>query len=139
MIDYNNSLLFVCCFVNLTATTVCETGAIRLVNGAAENLGRLEICFNNNWGTVCDDNFDRDEARVACRQLNYTNYELSVAAPRAFFGPGLGNIHLDELRCMGTETRLADCPHGGIGNHNCGHSEDAGVICIGMRLVELRS
>ena len=117
--------------VPITAGTVCETGTVRLVNGAAENLGRIEICFGNVWGTVCDDQFDRNDAIVACRQLNYTNYEQSIAVGRGFFGRGLGAIHLDELRCTGTETRLADCAHGGVGNHNCGHSEDAGVVCVG--------
>ena len=113
------------------AGTVCEEGAIRLVNGASNNQGRLEICFNNLWGSVCDDQFDNNEAKVACRQLGYSNYELSVAVGFGYFGRGQSAIHLDELRCVGTETRIADCVHGGVGNHNCGHNEDAGVICVG--------
>lgn len=95
------------------------------------NVGRLEICFNNLWGSICDDNFGNDDAKVACRQLGYTNYELSVAVSRGYFGQGQTAIHLDELQCTGTETSLTDCPHNGVGNHNCGHSEDVGVICVG--------
>lgn len=38
-------------------------------------------------------------------------------------------IFLDDTRCSGTEARLFDCPSRGIGIHNCGHSEDAGIIC----------
>ena len=40
---------------------------------------------------------------------------------------------LDDLGCAGTETSLFDCPHSGVNIHNCGHTEDAGVSCTGMR------
>ena len=42
---------------------------------------------------------------------------------------GTGQIVLDDLRCTGSESRLIDCPHRGLGNHNCDHSKDAGVRC----------
>ena len=44
----------------------CERSSLKLVNG-----GRLEICINFVWGTVCDDAFDTNDAKVACRQLGY--------------------------------------------------------------------
>ena len=49
--------------------TSCTQGAIRLQGGTTTNQGRVEICNNNIWGTVCDDFWDRTDARVACRQL----------------------------------------------------------------------
>ena len=114
-----------------TAASTCEEGAIRLVGGVAENLGRVEICFGNLWGSVCDDGFDSNEAQVVCRQLGYTNYQQSLVVRNGFFGQGQTAIHLDDLDCDGTERRLADCNHLGVGNHNCAHFEDVGVICHG--------
>ena len=45
------------------------------------------------------------------------------------FVHGTGAIFLGNVHCIGNETNLDDCPHNGVGVHNCGHSEDAGVIC----------
>ena len=46
----------------------CTQGAIRLQGGTAIQ-GRVEVCNNNIWGTVCDDFFGAPDAQVACRQL----------------------------------------------------------------------
>ena len=47
---------------------------------------------------------------------------------------GTGQIVLDDLQCTGSESRLIDCHHSGLGNHNCDHFQDAGVRCTGMVL-----
>lgn len=47
----------------------------------------------------------------------------------AYFGEGQGPIHLDNVRCSGTETSLGQCPAEGKDGLDCRHSEDAGVIC----------
>lgn len=61
-------------FVVLTASNVsiCSDGDIRLI-GEYNNEGRVELCLNNNWGTICDDEWDSLEAQVVCRQLGYSN------------------------------------------------------------------
>ncbi|MCY4122656.1 MAG: leucine-rich repeat domain-containing protein, partial [Acidobacteria bacterium] len=75
---------------------------------------------------VCDDRFVSDDAAVVCRQLGYTGGEVHA---RAAFGAGTGTIWMDDVQCGGSESRLADCPFGGWGLHNCRHSEDVGVSC----------
>ena len=49
----------------------CTHGKICLVSGKTKNTGRLQICYNGRWGSVCDDLFGDVDASVACRQLGY--------------------------------------------------------------------
>lgn len=56
-----------------------------------------------------------------------------TAKTSAYFGQGDGDIWLDDVDCQGNETSLLHCNHANLGENNCGHGEDAGVICSGIR------
>ena len=56
----------------------------------------------------------------------------AIARSIAYFGQGSGAILLDNVGCIGTETRLVNCRSNSLGVYNCLHSEDAGVTCQRM-------
>lgn len=68
MLQYTQSDLFLI----LSILVVCTQGSIRLVGGSNRLQGRIEVCNNNAWGTVCDDAFGTNDANVACRQLGFS-------------------------------------------------------------------
>ncbi|KAM5145613.1 HHIP-like protein 1 [Mantella aurantiaca] len=104
-------------------------GTVRLVNEEKlPDRGRVEIHVNGEWGTVCNDRFDSRAAYVVCRQLGYP-YVLKVAR-RTEFGEGKGlRILLDEVKCQGQERTLLECQRSKLGQHDCNHDEDVGVVC----------
>lgn len=89
----------------------------------------MEVLYQSSWGTVCDDDWDYNNAQVVCKQMGCG--PAIVATTLSYFGYGSGPILLDNVDCVGTEKDIVDCFHLGWGQHNCGHHEDAGVICQG--------
>ena len=146
---------------------LCRNGDIRLVNGTNNYEGRVEICWNETWGAVCDGMWSESGAQVACRQLGYpttgnksacikitlfntaflfswfVHLNPTGATPlnNAFFGQGTGPILLNDLNCTSTESRLVDCHHNGIGQAVfCrGHMDDAGLRCAERKLFKVLS
>ena len=118
---YVNDILFFFFFTDES----CTEGDIRLAHGANSFEGRVEVCRNSEWGTVCDNYWSRNEGIVACRQLGLPYVAISK---NSFHGPGTGQIWLDDLSCHGSESRLFDCPHRIRWNY-CDHYRDAGLVC----------
>lgn len=87
------------------------------------------MLHQQQWGTVCDDDWDLPDAEVVCWELGCG---AAVEAPgKARFGRGRGSIWLDEVNCTGTEFALSECAAKPRGLHTCHHGEDAGVVCSG--------
>ena len=82
---------------------------------------------NGEWGTVCDDGWDLNDAQVVCNEAGVGN--AIAVRYNAFYGQGSGQIWLDNLNCTGKEGTIGNCSHTGWGTENCSHSEDAGVKC----------
>ncbi|XP_052045744.1 T-cell differentiation antigen CD6 isoform X1 [Apodemus sylvaticus] len=110
----------------LVWVTCAENQAVRLVDGGSRCAGRVEMLEHGEWGTVCDDTWDLEDAHVVCKQLKCGWAVKALAG--LHFTPGQGPIHRDQVNCSGTETYLWDCP-GRPGDQYCGHKEDAGVVC----------
>lgn len=109
---------------------------VKLVNGETPYSGRVEIVRNGMTGTICDDGFTDASAKIICKMLGYRGGQ---AKSDATFGSGSGVIWLDDVECRGNETSLLECPSRPWGEHNCGHTEDAGVICDGAFDVTTKS
>ncbi|XP_066566134.1 scavenger receptor cysteine-rich type 1 protein M130 [Amia ocellicauda] len=120
-----------CDFFSTSTVTLGVNGAqIRLVNGQSRCSGRVEVYYNDQWGTVCDDGWTLANAEVVCRELGCPR--AVDALGQAQFGKGKGRIWLDGVRCQGTESTLTQCAHQKIGKHDCSHMEDAGVLCAAI-------
>ena len=109
-------------------------GSLRLVDGDGPESGRLEVYHAGEWGTVCDDVWEFSNSTqaegftngdVACRQLGFVGAVTTFDAP-----PGQGPIWMDQVRCVGDEGQLIDCPFDGFGVNDCEHDEDIGLTCL---------
>jgi hypothetical protein len=91
--------------------------------------GLVQVYHSGQWGTVCYNSWDMNDAKVACRQLGFTK----TVGPW-YYGRGTGKVWLYNMQCAGTENSLDSCTHNGWGTvwSDCKtHQYDAGVVCSG--------
>ncbi len=110
-----------------TITIVCSENAVRLADGVDSAQGRVELCRDGEWRSICANSWTHPDAQVACRQFGFNGRELrcyivciklSVLLYTALFaytnlygapfGSG-GEIALTNVRCLGNETDLLQC------------------------------
>ncbi|XP_064388174.1 soluble scavenger receptor cysteine-rich domain-containing protein SSC5D-like [Halichondria panicea] len=122
--------------LSCAASTASPNGDLRLVDRSGRtggSSGRLEVYYNGQWGTVCNDSFGVNDARVACCQLGFSTYTRygNVETLGFFQASSSTRTWLDELRCRGSESRLINCPANTIGVEDCSHSQDVALVCTG--------
>ena len=103
---------------------------VRLDDGPNKYEGRVEVYHISEWGTVCDDGWNLNNAHVVCNELGFGN-AISVEYS-AFYGQGRGRIWLDDVQCIGKEWTIGNCSHRGWGMEYCSHYDDVGVKCTNL-------
>ena len=106
---------------------VADAFDIRLVGGPSSTEGRVEVLHDGQWGTICSDFWDYNDALAVCTFLRITGRAEAITDHR--YGDGEGPIWLDDIKCNGVEASLERCSHPGWNVHNCKHNQDAGVRC----------
>ncbi|KAI4886756.1 hypothetical protein NFI96_022667, partial [Prochilodus magdalenae] len=124
-LDYDE----ICKSHDLDIGVTCSGEKPRLIDGSHLCSGRVEILLNNNWTTVCDADFDQQDAEVVCRQLG-CGLPVEVLGAAAF-GRGEGQVWSGEFQCRGNESQIHSCPTSPSLKHNCSHDSDVGLTCSG--------
>ena len=133
IIQAEEKTLTLCYFCTFSLIAITP-GSIRLKDGTLST-GRVEVFYDGQWGTICDDAWDMNDANVVCRQLGFQQL-AAQALSGAYHGQGSGPIWIDDVACSGSESHIYDCRHRGWGNNDCTHSRDASVQCSSVvRLV----
>uniref|UniRef100_A0A8C4NW00 Lysyl oxidase homolog n=1 Tax=Dicentrarchus labrax TaxID=13489 RepID=A0A8C4NW00_DICLA len=104
-----------------------EFSNVRLKGGARLGEGRVEVLKDNEWGTVCDDRWSLQSASVVCRELGFGSAKEALTGAR--MGQGMGPIYMNEVKCLGQEKSIWNCPFKNITSEDCQHMEDAAVRC----------
>ena len=139
-----------------TEPQTCNNGEIRLKDGAVAQEGRIEVCYNNIWGSVCGDGFDFTDAYVACKTISISGIFLVVThwytcrlnhiipytlitEPTVYtdseFGDGSVPIVYSNIECKGFEESFNECSKKEYGSFICSRKHVAGVRCLdGMSL-----
>uniref|UniRef100_A0A8C4H436 SRCR domain-containing protein n=1 Tax=Dicentrarchus labrax TaxID=13489 RepID=A0A8C4H436_DICLA len=107
--------------------------SVRLVDGTSPCSGRLEVKSDQSnqwWSSVCEDDFDQQDAEVVCR-------ELGCGAPSVLQGALYGEVEAPmwtkEFQCGGHESALLDCRSSGSARNTCSPGKAVGLTCSGRR------
>ncbi|CAH3014529.1 unnamed protein product [Porites evermanni] len=119
-----------CCLLGALMLAGMANGltGLRLRGGKHRFEGRVEVEYNGQWRGVCDHGWDRNAAMVVCRMLGFPD-ALRYFRGSEHFGKGTKDFWLDDVRCSGYETSIAQCSHREWGHHNCQDINPAGVMC----------
>ena len=140
----------------------CIDGSIRIIPSNARSVikGRVEVCFNGIWGTICSLNWDDQDASVACKQLGYSaegSTQILKCICNAFFTcceqftltigalsigsyhDHVSNVHIIDISCTGFESSVFDCPHtAATPSQSCPNNADAYIQCNGKCILMIK-
>ncbi|XP_025051094.1 antigen WC1.1-like [Alligator sinensis] len=112
-----------------------HSGSLRLLEGESQCDGRVEISLGDVWGRVLDNQWDMNEASVACRELQCGDAEKAYSILK--FEQETGLVGLRSVQCVGHEPRLTLCNISLSGTVQAGIAEDVGIICSGSKQIRL--
>ena len=123
----------------------CEQGSIRVVDGIIEQEGRVEVCIDSVWGSVCDERWDKTDAHVVCRQMGHPELGITyhiyyyclrtvlfsepIVFTGSYFGDGKYPIVYSNLKCGGWENDITDCGKDNYLDFSCSRNNVAGLLC----------
>ncbi|XP_061576127.1 scavenger receptor cysteine-rich type 1 protein M160-like [Cololabis saira] len=110
----------------LEITCSASTGPVRLVGGPDRCSGRLEVKSSQVWSSVCEEDFDRQDAEVVCKELSCG--DLSVLRG-AVYGETGAPVWRREFHCGGNESFLLDCNRTSSAVKTCHPGKAAHVTC----------
>ena len=137
---------------------LCESGTVRLVsesNSYFRNYGRVEVCINQTWNTICDEHWDHVDASVVCSQLGFSAngqfvvfcihpyfvqyIDLAIhtmtvmvsgaLALKGVFTERVWPLTITNITCSGIETNLLECSYSTEPLSACSVLRDASVTC----------
>ena len=113
------------------AAYFCPEGATSTMRltGCTKKGCRLEVKFEDEWGSICSSGFTEQSADTMCKALGFVFGGERVMN----YGGGQGQIWLEDVRCSGDEGDAIDCAHSPVGKNYCQHGADVGLCCDGGR------
>ncbi|KAH9512862.1 Neurotrypsin [Bulinus truncatus] len=117
---------------DLSDELVCnedEQIVVALIGEEDENSGTVEITYMGEKGLICDDEWSIEDANVICRMLGYWKAEKATKLNEFNYRPGKAVFMLDDVKCLGNESSIQDCPKSHWKQHDCRSFQIAGVVC----------
>jgi len=90
--------------------------------------GLVQVIYNKTWGWVCADLWDKKDADVACRMMDFDG-ALSSFTDREKSKENNFPVWLNNMQCNGNEISLFSCVHNGFRAHGCAEKKKAGTLC----------
>lgn len=113
-------------------TQISFSGNVKLSGGLNRCAGKVEFFDKSQWGTLCSESWDFNDASVACKQLDCgRTHKLTTHEEHDG-----SNTHtwLDQIECSGMESSLAQCTRRPFTDKTCNTTAIAGVVCTGQRI-----